>query len=70
MIRILLVEDEVKLAQAIGQSLAATEHEVVPTASGEEGYFLATTQAFDLMILDLNLPARDGLTILRSLRAR
>ena len=68
--RILLIEDEVKLAQAIGQSLGALEHEVVPAASGEEGFYLATTEVFDLLILDLNLPARDGLTILRSLRAR
>lgn len=68
--RILLIEDETKLAQAIQQSLAALSYDVALAANGEEGFFLASTAAFDLVILDLNLPGRDGLEILRNLRHR
>ncbi len=68
--RILLIEDETKLAQAIQQSLAALHYQVIIAASGEEGFFLASNEAFDVVILDLNLPGRDGIEILRSLRAR
>ena len=68
--RILLIEDEIKLAQAIQQSLAALQYQVAVAVSGEEGFFLASNEAFDLVILDLNLPGRDGIEILRSLRAR
>lgn len=67
---ILLIEDETKLAQAIQQSLAALQYQVALATSGEEGFFLASNDTFDLVILDLNLPGRDGIEILRSLRAR
>lgn len=68
--RILLIEDEVKLVQAIQQSLAALGYEVISTESGEEGYYLASNEAFELIILDLNLPGRDGIEILSSLRSQ
>jgi len=68
--RILLVEDEIKLAQAIQQSLEALQCEVVHASSGEDGYFLASNEHFDVLVLDLNLPGRDGIEILISLRAR
>lgn len=68
--RILLIEDEIKLAQAIQQSLTALQYQVALAVSGEEGFFLASNEAFDLVILDLNLPGRDGIEILRSLRSR
>lgn len=68
--RILLIEDEIKLAQAIQQSLVALQYHVAIAASGEEGFFLASNEAFDLVILDLNLPGRDGIEILQSLRVR
>ena len=67
---ILLIEDETKLAQAIQQSLVALQYQVAIAASGEEGFFLASNETFDLVILDLNLPGRDGIEILQSLRAR
>ncbi len=66
--RILLVEDEPKIAMAVKQALAAEDHEVALAASGEEGFFLAQTQGFDLMIFDIMLPGRDGIEILASLR--
>ena len=66
--RILIIEDEQKLAQALQESLSALHYEVALAASGEDGFYLANTQKFDVVILDLNLPGRDGIEILRSLR--
>ncbi len=68
--RILIVEDEPKLAQALKQGLEAEHYEVKVTATGEEGFFLAHAETFDLMILDLMLPGRDGLEALVALRRR
>lgn len=69
-LRALIVEDEDKLAQAIAESLEAASWHVTLSANGEEGFFLATNEIFDVAILDLNLPGRDGLEILRTLRRR
>ena len=69
-LRALIVEDETKLANAIAESLAASGWLVTLAANGEEGFFLATNEAFNIVILDLNLPGRDGLEILRTLRSR
>lgn len=66
----LVVEDEDKLAKAIADSLVASSWKVTRAANGEEGFFLATNDIFDVLILDLNLPGRDGLEILRTLRHR
>ena len=67
---ILVVEDEKKVARALLQGLEREKYRVTVTHTGEEGFFLATTQAFDLILLDLMLPGRDGLEILRSLREK
>jgi two-component system, OmpR family, copper resistance phosphate regulon response regulator CusR len=67
-VRILVVEDEPKLAEAVKQGLEAKEHTVVVAHTGEEGFFLATTQSFDLLILDIMLPGRDGIEIMSNLR--
>jgi two-component system copper resistance phosphate regulon response regulator CusR len=69
-LRILVVEDEEKIARALEQGLAAKGYEVLVAHTGEAGFFLATTQIFDLVILDLMLPERDGLEILSTLRTR
>lgn len=66
----LVVEDENKLAKAIAESLKASAWQVTLAANGEEGFFLATNHIFDVAILDINLPGRDGLVILRTLRHR
>jgi two-component system copper resistance phosphate regulon response regulator CusR len=68
--RILLIEDEAKVAQALQEGLEAEQYEVTAARTGEEGFYLATTQTFDLLLLDLRLPGRDGLEILNALRAR
>ena len=68
--RILLVEDEPKVARAVREGLEAEHYDVTVAATGEEGFFLATTQGFDLVLLDLMLPGRGGIEILESLRGR
>jgi len=68
--QILLVEDEPKVADAVRRGLEAEHCRVTAAATGEEGFFLATTRSFDLILLDLMLPGRDGLEILGALRER
>jgi two-component system, OmpR family, copper resistance phosphate regulon response regulator CusR len=68
-VRILVTEDEAKLAFAVKQGLEADDHLVSLAATGEEGFFLAQTQPFDVLIFDVMLPGRDGLEILGKLRS-
>jgi DNA-binding response OmpR family regulator len=68
--RILVVEDERKLAQVLASALRAEQYEVVIAPTGEDGFFLAHDQPFDLVLLDLMLPGRSGLEILHTLRKR
>lgn len=65
---ILVIEDEPKIAKAIREGLESEKYQVTVAETGEDGYFLATTQAFDLVLLDLMLPGRSGLEILTALR--
>ena len=67
-VRILVVEDELKVAQALRTGLEAQQYQVALAATGEEGFFLVNSQYFDLIILDLMLPGRDGLDVLGALR--
>ena len=66
--RILVVEDEKKLAFALKEGLEADHYFVSVAHSGTDGFVLAHGQSFDLLILDLMLPGPDGLEILRSFR--
>jgi len=68
--RILVVEDESKVARALREGLERQGYEVVVAPSGEEGFFLVNAEEFDLVILDLMLPGRDGLQVLSTLRKR
>lgn len=68
--RILVVEDERKLAQVLASALQAEHYEVVLAPTGEDGFFRANAEAFDLVLLDLMLPGRGGLEILETLRKR
>jgi two-component system, OmpR family, copper resistance phosphate regulon response regulator CusR len=68
--KILVVEDETKVAKAIGESLEAERYEVKVAGTGEEGFFLVETEEFDLVVLDLMLPGRSGLEILKALRQK
>ncbi len=65
---ILVVEDEAKVARALQEGLAREGYAVTVARTGEEGYFLLDNRRFDLVVLDLMLPGRDGLEILASLR--
>ena len=68
--RILVVEDERKLANALKEGLESDEYKVQLASTGEEGFYLLCKQSFDLAILDVMLPGRDGFEILASLRER
>jgi two-component system copper resistance phosphate regulon response regulator CusR len=67
-VRILVVEDEPKLAEAVKQGLEANQHTVRIAPTGEEGFYLSQTQSFDVLIFDIMLPGRDGIEILANLR--
>lgn len=69
-LRILVVEDEHKVASALRSGLEAEGYEVALARTGEEGFFLANSQVFDVVVLDVMLPGRDGLEILSALRKR
>ena len=68
--RVLVVEDERKLAQVIATALQAEHYDVVVAPNGEDGFFRANAELFDLVVLDLMLPGRNGLEILQTLRQR
>jgi two-component system OmpR family response regulator/two-component system copper resistance phosphate regulon response regulator CusR len=67
--RILVVEDQPKIAGFIRSGLEEAFFAVTVARTGEEGYELATTESFDAMILDIMLPGEDGLTVLKAARA-
>ncbi|MCB1065452.1 MAG: response regulator transcription factor [Verrucomicrobiae bacterium] len=68
--RILVVEDQPQIAGFIRSGLEENGFVVETCRTGEAGFEMATTESFDAMILDIMLPGRDGLSILRSLRER
>jgi two-component system, OmpR family, response regulator len=67
--RLLLVEDDLPLAEALLSLLVSSGHAVDCVHDGEAAKALVATEEFDLMILDLNLPELDGLSVLRHMRA-
>ena len=69
-VRILIIEDEMKVANALRAGLEAEHYEVAVATTGEEGFFLANQASFDLLLLDLMLPRRDGIDVLATLRKR
>ena len=66
--RILLVEDDQKIAAFIIKGLKAAGFAVDHAADGEDGEHLALTEPYDAAIIDLMLPKKDGLTLIRSIR--
>ncbi len=66
--RILVVEDEHRIANAIKKGLEQETYAVDVVYSGNDGYDLASTEDYDLIILDLMLPGMDGITICKQLR--
>lgn len=68
--RILVVEDEKKVAKALRDGLEAERYEVRVASTGEEGFFLVNHESFDLVVLDLMLPRHSGIEVLTTLRKR
>ncbi|HEY7190853.1 MAG TPA: response regulator transcription factor [Vicinamibacterales bacterium] len=68
--RVLVVEDEQKVANALREGLEGERYDVVVERTGEGAFFRVNTESFDVILLDLNLPGRDGLEILQALRQR
>lgn len=68
--RILVIEDEPRIAQFLVKGLGRDGHEVLVAEDGEVGMFLVLQEAFDAVVLDLTLPRRSGLEVLRDLRHR
>ena len=70
MVRVLVVEDERKLAQVLASALESEHYGVVVAPTGEDGFYRLNAEQFDLVVLDLMLPGRSGLDILQTLRQR
>jgi two-component system copper resistance phosphate regulon response regulator CusR len=68
--RVLIVEDQKRLLASLRRGLEEEGYEIVAASTGEEGFYLATTQAPDAVVLDVMLPKRDGFQVLRDLRAQ
>lgn len=66
--KVLVVEDESRIANFIRKGLEEQGFVVECSNDGEQAYFLATTQQYDALVLDIMLPGRDGLSILQNLR--
>jgi two-component system OmpR family response regulator len=66
--RVLVVEDEKKIATAVGLALEGEGFRPMLSPTGEDGFFRASTERFDAIVLDRMLPGRDGLDILQALR--
>jgi DNA-binding response OmpR family regulator len=68
--RVLVVEDELKVANALCEGLVSDGYDVTVARTGEEGFSRGTAEPFDIILLDLTLPRRDGLDVLAALRSR
>jgi len=68
--RVLLVEDDRMIGAAVQQALADAAYAVDWTTDGQQALAAALAQTYDIVLLDLGLPLRDGIDVLRQLRAR
>jgi DNA-binding response OmpR family regulator len=68
--RVLVVEDEVRLARQIASALTEAGHDPIIVHDGERALREATETSFDLIVLDIRLPRMDGLDVLRHLRSQ
>jgi len=67
--RVLVIEDEKKVADFISNGLAEEGYAVDVAHDGDQGYFLATTNEYDAILLDIMLPKMEGFTLCTKLRA-
>ena len=70
MARILILEDEAKIASFVSKGLRAEGHQTTVCADGREGLDHALSGEFDLMVLDIGLPTLDGFAVLDQLRSQ
>lgn len=70
MVQILIIEDERKVAEALERGLRQEHFDVAVASNGEDGFYRLSTERFDLVVLDLMLPGRDGMEILSTMRRR
>ncbi len=68
--RILLIEDDTRLAAMVAEYLGAAGYRVTPAGTGEAGLAIQARESFDAVVLDLMLPGIDGLEVCKQLRAR
>ena len=68
--RLLVVEDEQKVARALQQGLEGEGYEVTVASTGEEAFSLVNSERFEIVLLDLTLPQLDGLQVLAAVRQR
>lgn len=66
----MIVEDDLKTANALKTGLEKEGFAVASARTGEEGFFLLSTQQFDLVVLDWMLPGHDGIEVMKTIRAR
>ncbi len=66
--RILIVEDSTRLRSTLSQAFRFSSYAVDETGDGKEGLWMATSIAYDVIVLDIMLPSMDGLTVLKKLR--
>lgn len=67
-LRILIVEDDEKIGSGLVEVYSRAGYEAVWSRTGEDGFFRWTTEHYDLVVLDLGLPGRDGMEVLAALR--
>jgi len=68
-VRILLVEDEARVAGFIAKGLREQTYAVDVAANGEDALYQAGVNQYDLVVMDVLLPIKDGCTVCRELRA-
>lgn len=68
--KVLVIEDEKKIASFVRKGLEAQGFVVETASNGDDGFLLATTRPYEALVLDIMLPGKDGLSILRNLRER
>lgn len=67
--KVLLIEDDPKIVRALANGFRGEGFKPETAKTGEEGFFLLSRESFDVVILDWMLPGRDGIEVLRTLRA-
>ena len=68
-VRLLIIEDEIAIAEQLSNFFASLKFVIDKATDGEEGSYFALEYDYDLAIIDIGLPKKDGLTIIKEIRA-